>query len=92
MDVHTLGAVHLLDLVHEVALTGADALYLEHALRIERALGDLGTRLDDVAFGDPQAGTNGEVLTEHLFVTIDDDDRTPTGVRILVERHRTAGG
>ena len=54
-DRHALGSVHLLDLGDQEALDGVHALDLEQLLRVERALGQRVTGLDDVAVGHAQA-------------------------------------
>ena len=53
VDGHTLRAVHLLDLVHQVPLHGLAALDAQDLLRVLGALGELVARRDRLAVLDP---------------------------------------
>ena len=89
VDRHTLAAVHLLDLVHQVLLGLADTEDAQHLLRVGRALGQLLADLDVVALADEQTRplADGVLLDLGAVVGRDEDllglvgllDRDPTG-------------
>ena len=88
VDVDTLGPVHLLHLIDQVALACPNTPNLEHLLRVERTLGQLGPGNDDVAFADPQPGPARQ-LVRHLFVILvtNHGDVTEIGLLVLVEAY-----
>ena len=78
VDVHTLVAVHLLDLIHQVTLGGRNRTQTQHLLGVNRALSHGLTRVNVVAFLHQQLGAARNRNHQVLFgvVTLNDQALT----------------
>ena len=56
VDLHTLRAVYLLDLVDQILLGGPDPANLQDLLRVERTLGELFACFNIGVFGEANLG------------------------------------
>ncbi len=87
VDLHTLHAVHFLDLVHEIGLYFIDALDVEDVVRIDGAFSQTITGTDKVAFLDEDVAADRHgVFAAKFTVERRDSDHAGTALR-LVDRH-----
>src|SRR5690554_166115 len=86
VDLHTLQAVDVLDLVDDVTGQGADAQQAQDVVRIARTVGDHFTLVDLLAFEHVQVTPLGNQLLVRGAAIIRGDDQTTLALGLLAER------
>src|SRR6185437_2526720 len=88
VDLHTLQAIDVLDLAHEIVRQRLDALQTQDVVRVRLAVGDHFTTLDGLTLEDVElAPLRNQLLV--LLAVIAGDDQTPLALGLLTEADGT---
>src|SRR5690606_9609838 len=90
VDLHTLQAVHLLDLVDDIFRQGINTLQTEDIVRVVRTIGDDLAAFHLLALVDTQLAPLGDQLLVGIAAIVGGNDQAPLALGFLAEGHRAA--